>query len=1134
MKKKNCSACFIIVIRSLLTVPLTMNPTDKFAEIRLMTCKDGIKVPIQEATMAEDVCNEIARILRIGPICRHLFSLRFHATKIWLYPSFKMQDAKSTTFDYRLRFKVPKLSRLKQIDLEAFNYYYHQVRRDVIENHVPDITYEKHKGELLGLGVTDMYRVMIDEKISLEQVEADYKKYIPLSLFKNHFLFIKPKIHTHLSKIRISKDQDGWFVKEEYLRMFEHIAPNYLSETYNAEGSEHPKQKIVLLDVNPFHKEEPGIRCRFDGRDEEWKYLCSIENLCYISVRTDATVEICRKNGIPSYFRFTSERVMYSFVSLLDGYYRFSCKWTFNLCKDVYSPSLKRLYMLKCHGPVGGHFSYAKLEEKRSNKPGCFILRESESSYDAYYLDVCIKYLSKPKTYKIEKIKNEDYLFSYNNEHYTSIPALVSAFRNGNDNLELLECLPPSEFDKSRLLICAQEDLKSEKTLVSNPAEYLLSSAPQIIDIKNLQVFKGIKKASRNGRTYHYRSLWIHQKDAKIEASMKILKPEFRDSHLTELLELAGSWACLKSNAIVKLYGVTLKGPVSMVTEYLHHGPFDVYLRENHQFMQTVDLVEAGTYLASALWHLEECGIVHGSIRCRKLLVSAHNENTCLIKLCDPGLHKYNNDEVHWIPPECHHDFTLSRSLPTADIWAFGTTLWEIFSYGSIPDASCDTDYYLRGKRLPLPSKCPIDIYRLMLECWDLDVYRRKKPQAIMRDINQLLYQEFNSRRTHVYATMCSKSVRSDDQHSMTESNTSLGSDATAETFLVTDVPTYDLIPVSDLTSSCSFVDTKLRNLLFRGVGGAYATQAISPDIATMLSHCESNVSSLDSDSFMQGIFELGSDCNVVLQGKIGQGFYGEVFKGILERSDRDPQLVAVKKLKANALSTNRQDLEREILIMKDLKHKNIVEIIGAFHEPDLSLVMEYVQHGSLQTYLKINKETLTPESLLKFALDVACGMDYLGKKNIVHRDLAARNILVASENHVKISDFGLAQMVGQNSYYILKTNRELPIKWYAPESLKDGKFSHRSDVWSYGVTLYEMFSLGEDPKLECCTNDMDQSKLLEALESGARLQCPPTCPQTIYVKLIVPCWKLDSKDRPIFAKIFDTIQKLRRLQDFQ
>ena len=246
-----------------------MNSSDKFAEIRLLTGKDEIKVPIQETTTAEDVCNEIAKILRIGPICRHLFSLRFHDTKIWVFPSYKIQSNKSSIFDYRLRFKVPKLSRLKQMDLEAFNYYYHQVRRDVIDNHVPDITYEKHKGELLGLGVTDMYRVMIDDNVSLDQIEADYKKYIPVSLCRNHFLFIKPKIRTSLSKIRISKEQDGWFVKEEYLHLFEKIAPNYLSETFNAEVSEHPRARLVTMEVNPFHKEEPGIRYRYDGRDEE-------------------------------------------------------------------------------------------------------------------------------------------------------------------------------------------------------------------------------------------------------------------------------------------------------------------------------------------------------------------------------------------------------------------------------------------------------------------------------------------------------------------------------------------------------------------------------------------------------------------------------------------------------------------------------------------------------------------------------------------------------------------------------------------------------------------------------------------------------------------------------------------------
>lgn len=117
--------------------------------------------------------------------------------------------------------------------------------------------------------------------------------------------------------------------------------------------------------------------------------------------------------------------------------------------------------------------------------------------------------------------------------------------------------------------------------------------------------------------------------------------------------------------------------------------------------------------------------------------------------------------------------------------------------------------------------------------------------------------------------------------------------------------------------------------------------------------------------------------------------------------------------------------------------------------------------------------------------------MRYLGTKNIVHRDLAARNILVVDENHVKISDFGLAQVIGSNDYYILKTNRELPIKWYALESLRNGKFSPRSDVWSFGVTMCEMFSHGEEPNLPHFPSEnaqgQEQQILLDALQSGIR-----------------------------------------------
>ena len=113
------------------------------------------------------------------------------------------------------------------------------------------------------------------------------------------------------------------------------------------------------------------------------------------------------------------------------------------------------------------------------------------------------------------------------------------------------------------------------------------------------------------------------------------------------------------------------------------------------------------------------------------------------------------------------------------------------------------------------------------------------------------------------------------------------------------------------------------------------------------------------------------------------------------------------------------------------LKHPNIVEIIGIEYDPEVMLVMEFSPLGSLESYLKINQHRLTERQLLNYALDITRGMTYLGQKNIVHRDLGARNILVFTENCVKISDFGLAQCTNAGEYYILRTTRDMPVKWY-------------------------------------------------------------------------------------------------------
>lgn len=156
------------------------------------------------------------------------------------------------------------------------------------------------------------------------------------------------------------------------------------------------------------------------------------------------------------------------------------------------------------------------------------------------------------------------------------------------------------------------------------------------------------------------------------------------------------------------------------------------------------------------------------------------------------------------------------------------------------------------------------------------------------------------------------------------------------------------------------------------------------------------------------------------------QGHYGLVFRGTWLKDGCEPRFVAVKKLISNS-SSQQEDFDQEINIAKNLKHRNIVEILGVVYNPEILLIMEFVPLGSLKSYLNMHQSDITQLQLLNYAVDVARGMEYLETKHVVHRDLAARNILVMSKSHVKISDFGLAREMENGDYYILKSDRELP-----------------------------------------------------------------------------------------------------------
>jgi len=196
---------------------------------------------------------------------------------------------------------------------------------------------------------------------------------------------------------------------------------------------------------------------------------------------------------------------------------------------------------------------------------------------------------------------------------------------------------------------------------------------------------------------------------------------------------------------------------------------------------------------------------------------------------------------------------------------------------------------------------------------------------------------------------------------------------------------------------------------------------------------------------------------------------------------------------------------------MIKLDNPYIVKLIGITKGPPLGLVQELLPLGSLATYLVDNAAEIEVKDMNLWASQIAQGMEYLESKRFVHRDLAARNILLASKTHSKISDFGLSRAIGvDKDFYQSSTGGRWPLKWYAPENFF-GTFSHASDVWSFGITLWEIYSKGQSPY-----GDLSGAEVNELIEKGQRLSKPDQCPDEIY-KIMSDCWQYRDRMRPNF-----------------
>ncbi|XP_014647103.1 PREDICTED: tyrosine-protein kinase Mer [Ceratotherium simum simum] len=288
------------------------------------------------------------------------------------------------------------------------------------------------------------------------------------------------------------------------------------------------------------------------------------------------------------------------------------------------------------------------------------------------------------------------------------------------------------------------------------------------------------------------------------------------------------------------------------------------------------------------------------------------------------------------------------------------------------------------------------------------------------------------------------------------------------------------------------------------------------------------------SEELQNKLEDVVIDRNLLILGKIlGEGEFGSVMEGNLNQQDGTSQKVAVKTMKLDNFSQREiEEFLSEAACMKDFNHPNVIRLLGVCIEmssqgiPKPMVILPFMKYGDLHTYLLYSRLETGPkhiplQTLLKFMVDIAEGMEYLSNRNFLHRDLAARNCMLRDDMTVCVADFGLSKKIYSGDYYRQGRIAKMPVKWIAIESLADRVYTSKSDVWAFGVTMWEIATRGMTPY-----PGVQNHEMYDYLLHGQRLKQPEDCLDELY-EIMQSCWRVEPLDRPTFTVLKLQLEKL-------